>query len=205
MGLLTQTELDQVAASIAEVEKHTDAELVTVLARQVDDYHFIPTLWAAFIALLVPVVFKFTPFWFSGDELLILQWGNFIALALLFRIPAIKLALVPKSVKHWRARNLARSQFLENNLHHTKGETGVLLFIAEAEHYVEIIADRGISQHVSNEQWRVLVDDLIASIQRKQTLLGLKSCISSCGELLQQHAPATTEKNELPNHLILLN
>ena len=90
-------------------------------------------------------------------------------------------------------------------MHHTKGETGVLLFIAEAEHYVEIIADRGISQHVSNEQWQVVVDDLIASIQRKQTLLGLKSCISSCGELLQQYAPATTEKNELPNHLILLN
>ena len=204
MTLFTEDELKQVADAIDKVEQHTDAELVTVLARQSDNYLYIPTLWAAVIALLIPLLMKFTPFWLSGDELLMLQWFNFIALALLFRVPGIMMSLVPKSVKHWRAANLARRQFLENNLHHTKGETGVLIFIAEAEQYVEIIADRGISEHVSNDQWQGIVNDLVGSIKRKQTLPGMLTCIETCGEKLKQHAPATESKNELPNHLVVL-
>ncbi|MEE2733688.1 MAG: TPM domain-containing protein [Pseudomonadota bacterium] len=204
MALFTESELKQVADAINNVEQHTDAELVAVLARQSDDYVYIPTLWAAIIALLLPLLLKFTPFWLNGEELLMLQWFNFIALALLFRVPPIMMSLVPKSVKRWRAANLARRQFLDNNLHHTKGETGVLIFIAEAEHYVEIIADRGISQHVANDQWQGIVDDLVASIKRKDTLTGMLKCIEACGEKLKQHAPATESKNELPNHLVVL-
>ena len=204
MTLLKDNELKQVADAIEQIEKNTDAELVTVLARQADSYLYIPTLWAAVIALLIPLLVKLTPFWLSGDELLMLQWFNFVALALLFRVPAMMMFLVPKSVRHWRASNLARSQFLQNNLHHTKGETGVLIFIAEAEHYVEIIADRGISQHISNDQWQSMVDDLTAHIKRKATLQGMLKCIADCGEKLQQHAPATEAKNELPNYLIVL-
>lgn len=204
MTLFNETELKKVADAIDAVEKDTDAELVTVLAHQADDYFYIPTLWAAITALLIPFIFKLTPFWLSGDDLLMLQWINFIALALLFRVPLIMMRLVPKSVKHWRAANLARSQFLENNLHHTKGETGVLIFISEAEHYVEIIADRGISQHVGNDQWQEIVNRLTSHIKRKDTLQGMLNCINECGEMLKQYAPATGDKNELPNHLILL-
>ena len=205
MTLFTEAELKQVADAIEKVEQDTDAELVTVLARQSDNYLYIPTLWAAVIAMLIPLLLKFTPFWLSGDELLMLQWFNFIALALLFRVPSITMSLVPKSVKHWRAANLARRQFLENNLHHTKGETGVLIFIAEAEHYVEIIADRGISQHVTNDQWQQIVNELTARIKRKETLPGMLKCIEDCGEKLKQHAPATESKNELPNYLVVLD
>lgn len=204
MTLFKESELKQVADAIDNVEKETDAELVTVLARQVDNYLYIPTLWAAVIALLIPFILKLTPFWLSGDELLMLQWFNFIVLALVFRVPSVMMRLVPKRVKHGRAANLARSQFLENNLHHTKGETGVLIFVAEAEHYVEIIADRGISQHVSNEQWQSIVNDLTAHIKRKDTLQGMLNCIAACGEKLKQHAPATEAKNELPNHLVVI-
>lgn len=204
MTLLNEQQLQEVADTIETVEKETDAELVTVLARQADNYRYIPTLWAAVIALLMPALLKLSPFWISENELLMLQWINFIALALLFRIPTVMMKLVPKSVRYWRASNLARRQFLDNNLHHTKGETGVLIFISEAEHYVEIIADRGISQHVSDEQWQNIVNNLTDQIKRKNTMPGLISCINACGELLKQHAPATEQKNELPNHLVLL-
>lgn len=205
MTLFNHEQLDQVAEAINTVERETDAELVTVLAMQADNYLYIPTLWAAVIALLIPALLKLSPFWLSENELFLIQWFNFIALALLFRVPGIMMKLVPRSVKHWRARNLARTQFLENNLHHTKGETGVLIFISEAEHYVEIIADRGISQHVSNDQWQNIVDTLTASIKRKQTLEGMLRCITDCGAILKQHCPATGSKNELPNHLVVLD
>lgn len=204
MRLLNQTQLDDVAQAIAQVERETDAELVTVLARRADDYVYISTLYAAVLALLMPLVLKLTPFWLDGDELLLGQWLLFLGAALLFRIPVIMMRLVPRQVKHWRAANLARRQFLENNLHHTKGETGVLIFVSEAERYVEIIADRGISQHVTQAQWQQIVEQFTTQVRAGRTLDGFIACIESCGALLKQHAPATSQKNELPDRLVVL-
>jgi putative membrane protein len=190
--------------SPAEVEKETDAELVTVLAKRADDYYYIPTLWAAVIALLLPILIKFTPLWLTGDELLLMQWTVFIVLAVVFHIPFIMMKLVPKKVRYWRASSLARRQFMENNLHHTKNGMGVLIFVSEAEHYVEIIADQGISQHVSNDEWLIIVNAFVGNVKAGQTKEGFLNCINSCGALLKQHAPASEDKNELPNHLIVL-
>lgn len=204
MRLLKEQELQAVSDAISEVEKVTDAELVTVLARQADDYRYIPTLWAAVIALFIPGVLWLSGLWLETLEVLTLQLTVFAVLALLLRTPFILFRLIPRSVTSWRASNLARRQFLENNLHHTEQACGVLIFISEAEHYVEIIADRGIDQHVDAAQWQAIVDVFIAEIKQGRTRQGLIGCINSCGELLAKHAPATREKNELPNHLVLI-
>jgi electron transport complex protein RnfD len=44
----------QYLAHIERIERDTDAEVVTVLAAQADDYRYIPLLWASVIALLLP-------------------------------------------------------------------------------------------------------------------------------------------------------
>src|SRR5690606_17577375 len=150
----------------------TDAELVTVLARRSDTYHHFAALWAAAIALLVPAVLAMTPLWLSRWDVLLVPWLVFVALALLPRSPPTLFRLVPPSIRQWRAANLARRQFLEQNLHHTRGHTGVLIFVSEAEHYVEIIADRGIDQFVEAQQWRVIVDEFTTSVRRGETLQG---------------------------------
>ncbi|MCR8922351.1 TPM domain-containing protein [Dasania sp. GY-MA-18] len=204
MKALNEQQLAQISAAIQQVEQQTDAELVTVLAKQADNYYYIPTLWAALLALLVPVLLRFTPLWLDGIDLLKAQWLTFACAALVFRIPFIKMRLVPKSVQQWRASSLARRQFLDNNLHHTKGETGVLVFVSEAEHYVEILADRGIAQQVDDKQWQQIIDAFTAQVKAGNTQQGFISCIEQCGALLKQYAPATAEKNELPNHLVLL-
>lgn len=204
MSLLEESQLQAVSDAINEVEKQTDAELVTVLAGQADDYRYIPTLWAAVLALLAPGVIWLSGVWLETLDILLWQLGVFAVLAAVLRIPFILFRIIPASVKYWRASNLARRQFLENNLHHTEQESGVLIFVSEAEHYVEIIADRGIDQHVSAEQWQGIVDDFIAAIKAGNTQQGLIDCINHCGSLLAEHAPATGQKNELPNHLVLI-
>ena len=204
MALLTDQEQQQVAAAISHVESRTDAELVTVLASQADAYVYIPTLWAAGAALLAPWVLGFTPLWLEVGDVLLFQLLVFVVLALLLRFPPIMFRLVPKSVRYWRASNLARRQFLEQNLHHTTGDTGLLIFVAEAEHYVEILADRGISQHVPDERWESLVTAFVEHVKAGRTIDGFIECIEGCGELLIEHIPATEQKNELPNHLIVI-
>jgi putative membrane protein len=204
MKLLNTEQQQLVAEAIARVEKTTDAELVTVLARQSDRYTYIPLLWAALLALVTPTLLLMSPFWLETAAIVFIQLLVFIVAVLLLRIPAIAIRLIPKSVRYWRASNLARRQFLEHNLHHTRGETGVLIFVSEAERYVEIIADRGINARVKQEQWQGIVENFIAAIKRGDTLPGFLDCVTACGALLQQHVPATHQKDELPNRLIVL-
>lgn len=203
--MLTEAQQRQVADAIAAVERETDAELVTVLARRADDYRPISLLWAAAIALLTPGALALTPLWLELWEVLALQWLLFLGLALLLRWPPLLMRLVPRRIREWRAANLARRQFLEQNLHHTRFDSGVLIFVSAAEHYVEILADRGINQYVTHEQWQAIVDTFTAAVKRGDTLRGFVDCVNACGELLKKHVPVSDQKNELPNHLVMLD
>lgn len=204
MALLSASEQQQVAQAISAVERETDAELVTVLAARADDYTYIPLLWASLLALLVPGAINYFGAWLSAQELLLVQWLSFAGLSLLLRIPPLTTRLIPRAVRHWRASNLARRQFLEHNLHHTSGGTGMLIFVSEAEHYVEILVDRGISNRLPDATWQAIVTDFTQRVKRGETLQGFLGCIQACGEHLKQHLPATSERNELPNHLVIL-
>lgn len=202
--LLSKEDQKRVSEAIATVEKNTDAELVTVLARHADDYRYIPMMWAALLSLVVPLVLVWTPWWLAPLQVLLAQWTTLVVLALVFRWPPLMMRLVPPRVKQWRAANLARRAFLEQGLHHTRGATGVLVFVSEAERYVEIIADRGISQHVPDEHWQGVVDAFTARVKAGEILEGFLECIAACGKELTAHVPATESKNELPNHMVVL-
>ncbi|MDH0801394.1 MULTISPECIES: TPM domain-containing protein [Pseudomonas] len=204
MALLTEHEQRQVAEAIARVEKTTDAELVTVLAARADDYAYIPLLWASLIALVVPGVVHYLSGYLTMYTLLVAQWVTFIVLCLVFRLPKVTTRLIPRSVRHWRASNLARRQFLEQNLHHTVGSTGVLIFVSEAERYVEILVDDGISKRLDDSNWDAIVQAFTQQVKQGQTLAGFIACVEACGELLKVHVPVTQTRNELPNRLVVL-
>ena len=203
MALLTEHEQRQVAEAIARVEK-TTAELVTVLAARADDYAYIPLLWASLIALVVPGVVHYLSGYLTMYTLLVAQWATFIVLCLVFRLPKVTTRLIPRSVRHWRASNLARRQFLEQNLHHTLGSTGVLIFVSEAERYVEILVDEGISKRLDDSNWDAIVQAFTQQVKQGQTLAGFIACVEACGELLKVHVPVTHTRNELPNRLVVL-
>ncbi|MCK9799886.1 hypothetical protein BK634_27110 [Pseudomonas chlororaphis] len=204
MALLSEYEQRQVAEAIARVEQQTDAELVTVLAARADDYAYIPLLWASLLALIVPGIVHYATGMLNMHLLLLAQWATFIVLCLVFRIPSITTRLIPRSVRHWRASNLARRQFLEQNLHHTVGSTGILIFVCEAERYVEILVDEGISQRLDNKTWDTLIKAFTQQVKQGQTLQGFLDCIEACGEVLKVHVPVTQVRNELPNRLVVL-
>ncbi|WP_070414668.1 TPM domain-containing protein [Pseudomonas lundensis] len=204
MALLTQAQQRQVEDAVTRAEQRTDAEIVTVLAPRADDYSYIPLLWASLIALLVPALVHFLMAGMQTYSLLMLQWATFVVLSLIFRIPAITTRLIPPRVRHWRASNLARRQFLEQKLHHTEGRTGVLIFVSEAERYVEIIVDEGISRHLDNSDWGTIVSDFTRRVGLGHTAEGFIACIDASAELLATHIPKTHPRNQLPNRLVVL-
>jgi putative membrane protein len=135
----------------------------------------------------------------------LLQICVFLGAAVLFNWLPLKIRLIPAGVKKLRAQRLAREQFFLQNLHGTPGRTGILLFVSLAEHYVEIIADKGINDVVSDNAWEAIVEHFVADVKNNRVATGFVTAISACGELLVAHFPATGENtNELPDHLVEL-
>jgi putative membrane protein len=204
MALLNKQQLDQLADTVKNAETKTDAEIVTVLAHASDDYRFIPTMWAAMIALLTPSVLLLSPLWIAAQDLLLVQMGVFVFLAASFQIPALRYRLIPKRMKRHRAALMARRQFLEQGLHHTKDRTGVLIFVSAAEHYVEIMVDQGISNHIDNSQWQSIVTTFTQKVKTGAVLEGFEECVNSVAKVVSDVLPATHEQNELEDRLVVI-
>ncbi|WP_370239325.1 TPM domain-containing protein [Neptunomonas phycophila] len=194
----------KISQAIGDVERLTDAEVVCVLAPRSDDYYYIPALWAALIALVSPLLLVLTPWWGLSSAVSLLQLFVFVVSWLLLRWQPLFQRIIPKTVRYWRASNMARRQFLENDLHHTQEGSGLLIFVSAQERYVEILADRGIAQKIDDDQWQEIVSAFVHQVKHNQIEEGFIECIQSCGNLLTKHYPATTSKNELPNKLIVL-
>ena len=205
MAFLTADDKTRIRQAIEDVERKTAGELVTVIAQQSDDYLYIPTLWAALLALAIPGVIGYLPLDTLHAHSYLTQFIVFIVLAVLFQWPPLKLRLIPRYIKAQRTRRLAHMQFLAQDLHHTSQRTGILLFVSVAEHYVEIIADKGINDAVAAGTWDKIVNQFVNNVKQGQLAGGFIMAIQHCGEVLIQHFPATAQdKNELPNHLIEL-
>ncbi len=203
MAFIGTAEQTRISAAIAEVERGTDAELVTVLAAASDDYRYIPLLWAALVALIVPSALYLTPL--STAWIITAQLAAFVVLAVLLQTETLRARLIPKSVRTLRAANMARRQFLEQGLHHTDDDTGVLIFVSEAEHYVEILVDRGISSKVDNERWSSIIENFVDDVHEGQVERGFLTALERCGEILAEAVPKTPDNhNELDNRLILI-
>jgi putative membrane protein len=177
MSLFGELERSRIADAVAEVEQRTNAELVTVLAARSADYVHHMLAWASIAALLVCVPLALLQL--SLPVVLSSQLAVFCGLVLLFRIPALARRLVPRRLGHWHAANMARRQFLEQGLHHTKRETG--------------------------GRWQSIVDRLIENVQRNHVLTGFASAIAECGEILAEAVPKTADNpNELANRLVVI-
>jgi putative membrane protein len=202
--LVTRGEAERIASAIAQAERKTSGEIVAIIAPASSGYYDAPLLWAAVAALLLPWPFIAWTWW-PVQTVFGLQIAFFIVLAVAFNWRPIRVALVPRSVKHARARRRAREQFLVQNLHTTSGRTGVLIFVSAAERYVELIADAGIDARVPPGEWKRIVDALTARIAEQRAGDGFVEAIDAVASRLAEHfPPGTVDPNELPNHLIVL-
>ncbi len=204
MKFITEKDAVRIARAITAAEKKTSGEIIAVVARTSDDYRFIPLLWAALFALAVPPLLFFLTSW-STPLIYAAQLGAFAALTLAMFWRPLRMALVPKAIKHARAHARAMEQFLTQDLHTTRGRTGVLIFISVAERYAVVIADEGIYKKVAPGIWDDAVAGLTAQIANGLAADALIAAIKICGDVLAEHfPPGSAGKNELSNHLIVL-
>jgi putative membrane protein len=202
MPFLTDEDRQKIASAIAEAERRTSGELVAVVAQSAGDYRHVPLLWPALAALLLPALLLTIEPGMSAWTLYLAQAGAFLVLALLAHLP-VRMALVPDWMKRRRASRLAREQFFERGLHLTRARTGVLIFVAVAEHHVEILADEGINALVPPGTWDKAVADFVERVRAGRIADGFLATIEAVGTRLAEHFPrAADDRDELPNRLI---
>lgn len=204
MQVISAKDRKRISRAISDAEKKTSGEIVAVVAASSDDYIFIPLLWAALAALAVPaVLFPLTELHVAA--IYAAQLGVFAMLGLLSQWRPLRLALVPRRVKRARAHRHATAQFLAQNLHMTKGRTGVLIFVSIAERFAEVIADQGIYEKVPPETWDGVVGELTRHIGENRVADGFVAATQMCADILAEHfPPGSADDNELPDHLIVL-
>jgi putative membrane protein len=226
---VTDEDRARIAQAIATAEQTTAGEISVVVAPEVSDYRETPLAWAAGAALAAPAIALFLGFrpqsltslvggWTVGhaaavgstvfwalSAYVVVQAIVFIATALLVSIPPVKRLLTPKAVKAEKVHDAALQQFVAHSLHSTAGRTGVLLFVAVAEHRAEVIADDGIYAVAPREVWDSVVVKIIEGVRRGRLVDGLAAGVERAGEILAEHVPPVGDNpNETPDELTIL-
>ena len=204
MAELSRADMRAISKAIAKAETGTRGEIIAVMARASDDYVFIPLLWAALAALALPLLLYNFVAWQPG-EIYAAQLATFALLALLNLFWAIRIRAVPRLIKQARVRRSALEQFFAQNIHSTKGRTGVLIYVSRAERIAEIVADKGIYDKVAPERWDAIVVELTGELKAGRVRAGFVKAVAACGAVLAEHfPPGDKDENELPDHLIVL-
>ena len=201
---LTPQDEARIAEAIRAAEQKTSGEIFCVMTAASSNYRFVPIARAAVIALAVPPpLYYFTTLW--AEEIYLVQLAVFVACAILFSLPGLRHALVPRWIKRDRASVEAKRQFAAHGLHLTEARTGVLIFASLAERYVEIVADAGINAKVAPEVWDRAVQAMIEKIKEDRPVDGFIEAIRICGEVLAKHfPPSTANPDELSNKLVVM-
>jgi uncharacterized membrane protein len=102
-------------------------------------------------------------------------------------------------------RERALSWFGKQRVWDTEHNNGVLIYLLLAERRVEIVADRGISRHVPDAHWQVVVQKLSEYLQAGDFDSGLTQALQEVSALLVQNFPLQSGEanpNELCNRVV---
>ena len=205
MITITDDDRARIAKSIADAEQVTSAEIICVVMRAAGDYWSVPILWATIGALAWPwpLIWITT---LSASTIYVSQLIVFAVVALALSIPrSRRTSLTPGWIRRRRARQAAREHFFSQGLHRTVNRSGVMIFVAAAERYAEILADDSIAQKVDDSKWRQPIADLLDALARNEAAKGLEQTVARCSAILAEAAPPRqSDRNELPDKVIVI-
>lgn len=219
----TAEEHGRVTAAVAEAERGTDGEIVTIVTDWSDHYHDVSLyyaaaamlaalgLFAAFPGLLDAKLAWFTGGWGEAERhlqlalLVVVQAALFLAVRFGFEALPFRGLLIPAAVRGRRVRRRAVQFFKASAEKRTAARVGVLLYLSLAEHRAEIVADEAILTKVDDSVWGEAMVALVDRIRAGDPAAGMADAVARIGVVLGQYFPKTeADANELPDRLIEL-
>ena len=203
MKFFSENTLNEIAKKIEEIESGSDCEVVAVFARRSDDYLYIPLLWTALAALVLPMLI--VPF-LQGIDIMMyaaIQAALFFIFSVILRLDAVLPRVVPKRIRRRRAAQMARTQFVSQGLNAADAPPAVLFFISFDERYVQILTNAKVP--VEDREWQKVIDGMIAGIIGGKLEESVLETILRIGDVLHSHCASTgSHSNYFTNRLIVV-
>jgi putative membrane protein len=192
--LFSSDDKSRIAAAVTGAESRTEGELVVVVAKRSDDYAQRRALFA--VAFMVLSGYALLLAWPELPARILLLLSGVAALAgyALTASPPLLRLVVPRSVRAFRVDARAKRLFVEEGVMETRERSGVLLYLSEIEHRVEILADAGIHARVEEGFWEHEVAAIVDAIRRRDATEGLLASIERIGARLAEAFPRTTPR-----------
>lgn len=221
---ITQDELKEVEKTIADAEGKTNGEIACAITGASHNYSFWELLFSVGLGFVVAVVLTCcapvlltaiqNSFWGDAPSYIVMGFIAIISLLvisigfLVANIPFVDRLVVPRSYRNFAVYRRAMRHFVESGVYDTKENSGILIFVSLLEREVKIIADRGISQKVSQEKWDAIASTLAQGFSKKteiSTKDALIKAVQDCGNLLAENFPPLAENpNELKDTIEIL-
>ena len=224
MQRLSRQDHDLVNAAVTAAERESDGEIVVILAPRSDAYHDVALHYALLAVLIVPAALALVPQGFVDRVAgLMLGWNAefsrgvlmlalfvlmtlaFLLVRLLLANMKLRLALTPGQTKTRRVHRRAVELFRARCELKTRGRTGVLIYLSQAERRAEILADKAIADQVEPEVWGEAMAELVDEVKAGRAGAGLAKAVELVGAVLARILPPKSDNpNELPDRLIEL-
>ena len=221
---------ERINTAISRAEETTSGEITCVIKGKAMDYGETSLGWAIGVAMILPLIL-FTVgvmphqwlalalsrtegwtatgvdgtfhIWEAVIAYALLQLILFVVVYALVGLTPLRVWLTPRHIKHRKAHEKAMEQFYGRGLHLTREHTGVMIYCALEERFVEVIADEGIYTKVDTGLWNNTIQVLVKHIKTGDLTTGFEQAVEACGSALTAHFPAGEDNpNELPNVLI---
>ena len=108
------------------------------------------------------------------------------------------------------ARDRALTLFGKFRIWDTEARNGVLIYLLLTEHAIEIVADRGLTPHVTPDAWQAMQARMATAFREGRFEAGLRDAIDEVSATLTRAFPAPADaaagvhRNELPDEPIVL-
>jgi putative membrane protein len=195
---------EKITACIEQAEKKTTGEIVPAIVSSSHHYHHIWLEAAVLSCFILTAILYLTVDYLYVYEYFIAEIIFCIVGFLLVQIPFVFRLFASKKELSHEVHMRAFYIFHSHGLSNTKDRTGILIFVSKLEHMVVILGDEGIHNKVPDNYWDSTVSNMLQKIKRGDIAGAFCEAIESCGGELSKHFPITaTDKNELPDKLIV--
>ena len=218
---LGDAEFKAIKDAVAAAEAKTTGEIAVAVAPESERYCFWELLAADFFGALVLVImlpfsnkiqalyhslyWQNEPSWILPLFFIISCLAAVVIAFYIANIPVVDRLVIPRSVRKTCVTNRAFRYFTESGVYDTKEHSGILIFVSYMERQVRIVADSGISKHISQDLWNLIADELAENLRKGEAAKSFTTAIEKCGELLAENFPPHEDNpNEFPDGLVIL-
>lgn len=202
--MLDSDDLARISDAVRAAERRTSGEIVVVVDRVAGRFRSVSISLGFLVGLAVPwPLILLTSL--SAQRIFLVQLVA-TCLALGFLLWSGRNGgLVPQFVRRRHAHQMALREFMVRGLSRTRDRTGILVYVALAERYAEVVADTGIADRVEASAWRGIIDQITTATRAGRLADGLVGAVEQAGRLLEKDfPPRERDEDELSNKVVLI-